>query len=67
MGTSDLGTEKGGSRCLDIRADLLGGGTISPTIQVRDMGPGTVYVEGAGYIPPYGGLQTDGAATVERT
>ena len=52
VGTSDSGTEKGGSRCPDIRADLLGGGKIGPTILVRDMGPDTAYSEGDGGIPP---------------
>ena len=52
VGTSDSGTEKGGSRCPDIREDLLGGGKIGPTIWVRDMGPDTAYAEGDGRIPP---------------
>ena len=52
VGTSDSGTEKGGSRCPDIRADLLGGGKIGPTIRVRDMGTDTAYAEGDGRIPP---------------
>ena len=67
VGAADSGTEHVGSICPDIGADLLGGGTISPAIQVRYMGPESVYAEGAGRIPPYGGLQTDGAVTVERT
>ena len=43
VGTDDLGTEKGGSRCPAIREDILGGGKIGPTIRVRDMGPDTAY------------------------
>ena len=52
VGTADVCTEKGGSRCPDIRSDLLGGGKIGPTIRVRDMGPDTAYSEGDGRIPP---------------
>ena len=29
------------------------------------MGPGAAHEEGVGWIPPQGGLQADGAATVE--
>ena len=32
LGAADSGTEQGGSGCQDIRADLLGGGTIGPSI-----------------------------------
>ena len=52
VGTSESGTEKGGSRCSDIRADLFGGGKIGPTIRARDMGPDTAYAESDGRIPP---------------
>ena len=52
VGAADSGTEKGGSGCLDIGADLLEGVTISTDIWVRDMGPDPTYVEGAGQIPP---------------
>ena len=60
MGASDSGNDQGGRGCLDIGADILGGGTIGPAIRVRDMGPDTVYTYGAGRIPPQGGPQTDG-------
>ena len=46
------GNEKGGSRCTEIGAYLLGCGKISPAIRVRDMGPEPAYAEGAGRIPP---------------
>ena len=52
MGTADSGTEQGGRRFPDIGADLLGGGTTSPTVGVRDMGNDTAYTEGAQQIPP---------------
>ena len=43
VGAADSGTEQGGSGCLDIRADLLGGGTIGPAIWVKDVDPDTAY------------------------
>ena len=52
VGAADSGTEQGGSRCPYIRADLLGSGTIGPTIWVRDIVPDTAYAEGDGQIPP---------------
>ena len=52
MSTADSGIEQGGSGCLAIEVDLLGGGEIGPAIQVRDMGPDTVYAEGPGRFPP---------------
>ena len=67
VGADELGTEQGGSRCPDIGEDLLGGGTIGPTIWVRDISPDTSYAEGAGQIPLKGGPQTDGEATAEVT
>ena len=43
VGVDDLGTEKGGSGCPYIGADILDGGTIGPAIWVRDMGPDPEY------------------------
>ena len=51
VGTADSDTDQGGIRFPEIRADLLGGGKIGPTICVRDMGPDTAYAEGDGRIP----------------
>ena len=52
MGSADSDIEKGGSGCLGIGADLLGGGTISIAIWVRDMGPDDMHEEGVGRILP---------------
>ena len=49
---ADSGTENRESGCPDIGEDILGGGQIGPAIQVRDMGPDTVYAEGVGRILP---------------
>ena len=49
---ADLGTEQGGSGFQDMWADLLGGGTISPALRVRDMGPDPPDAKGTGRIPP---------------
>ena len=65
--TAESGTEQVESGCLDIGADLLGGSTIGPDIQVRDMGPDTAYAEVYGRIPLQGGPYTDGAKTAEGT
>ena len=52
MGAANSGIDQGGSRCPDIGTDIFGGGTIGPAIRVINMGPDTVYIEGAGIIPP---------------
>ena len=52
VGADGSVNDQGGSRCPDIRADILGGGTIGPNIRVKDMGPDTAYAEGVGQIPP---------------
>ena len=52
VGASDLSTDQGRSGCPEIWEDLLGSGTISPAIWVRDMCPDTEYAEGDGQIPP---------------
>ena len=46
------GVGKGVSGCPYIGTDLLGGGSIGPAIQVRDIGTDTDYTEGVGQIPP---------------
>ena len=65
VGAADSYIDHGGSGCPDIGTDLLGGGAISPVIQVKDMGPDASYEEGIGRIPPQGGPQADGTASVE--
>ena len=67
MGAAGSSTEQGGRGRLDIRAYLLGGGTIGPAIRVIDLGPYPAYAEGAGQIPTQGFLLTYGEATVEGT
>ena len=52
VNAADLGTDQEGSRCTDIGADLLGGGTIGTAILVRDMDPDTEYAKVAGRNPP---------------
>ena len=52
VGADDSGTEQGGSRCPDIRSDVIVGGTIGPAIRVRDMDHDAAYVESAGRFPP---------------
>ena len=42
MGVADSDNDQVGSGCPDIGEYLLGGGTIGPAVQVRDMGPDTV-------------------------
>ena len=51
VGADKLDVEQGGNGCEYIGTDLFGGGAIGPAIQVRDMGPDTVYAEGVGFIP----------------
>ena len=65
MGATDLGIDQGGSGCLEIGTDLLGGGKISLTIRVREMGTDVAYEESFGGIPPQGGTQAYGKATAE--
>ena len=55
MGAADSDIDQRRSRCPYIGTDLLGGGTIGPAIQVRDMSPDAVYEEGVWRIPPQGG------------
>ena len=49
----------------DIGTYLLAGSSIGHSVRVRDMGPDAAHKEGVGRIPPQGGPQADGAATVE--
>ena len=49
---ADSGIEQEWIGCPNIGTDIIGGGTIGPNIQVRDMSPDTAYTEGAGQIPP---------------
>ena len=65
MGATESGIEQVGSGCLDIGTYLLGGGAISPTIRVKDMGPDAAYGESVGRIPPQGDLQDYRKTTVE--
>ena len=51
VGAADSGFDQGGSGCLYIGTDLLGGGAIGPAIWVRDMGTDTAYAEGVGRFP----------------
>ena len=67
VGAADSGNEQGDRGCSDIRAYLLGSGTIGAAIRVRDLGPYPAYAEGAGQISTQGCPQTDGAATAEGT
>ena len=65
VGAADLGNEQGDRGCLDIRAYLLGSGTIGAAIQVRDLGPYPAYAEGVGNISTQGCPQNDRSATAE--
>ena len=52
VGSADSVNEQGGSGFLDIRSDLLGGGTIVPAVWFRYMGSDTAYADVAGQISP---------------
>ena len=45
----------GGSRLLDLREILQGGGSSNPTVQRRVMGNFPFYLEDTGIFPPQGG------------
>ena len=52
VGADNSGAEQEGSGCQDIGTDLFSGGTSSPDIRARYMGPDTAYPKGVGWIPP---------------
>ena len=57
--------DQGGSGCPDIGKVLLGGGSIGPSIWVRDMGTDAAYEESVGKILPQGDPQAYGMAIKE--
>ena len=67
MGASESDIEQGGSVCPDIGTYLPGGSAIGHAIRVKDMVTAATHEEGVWQIPPQGGPQAGGAATVEGT
>ena len=63
VGEADAGLEQGGGGCPDLGTDILGGGAVGPTLQVRDMANDAAHQEGVGWIPLQGGPQSGIEAT----
>ena len=55
MGEADTGIDQGGGGCPDLGPYILGGGSVSPVVRVRDMGDDAAHREGVGQIPPQDG------------
>ena len=67
VGAAEQGVDQGGCVCPDLGPYLLGGGSVGYALRVGDVGHDTTHWEGLGWIPPHGGPQADGEATLERT
>ena len=48
VGKDDLGVDQGGCGCLDFGSDLLGGGTVSHSLRVRDVCRDTAHWDSLG-------------------
>ena len=67
MGAVDFGVDQGGCICPDLGTDLVGSVSVVQDLRIGDVGHDTRHWEGFGRIPPLGGPQADGEATLERT
>ena len=67
LGAADLDIDQEGNECPETGTYLLVGSAIGHAIWVKEMGPDAAYEEGVVCIPPQGGPQADGEATMERT
>ena len=66
MGETDAGVEQGGGGCPYLKPYILGGGSVGPVVQVRDMVYDAAYCEGVGRVLPQSGLQANRESTLER-
>ena len=58
--------EQGRCGCPDLGVDLLGVGSVGHVVRVVDVGGESLNWEGVGWIPPQGGPQAHGEATLAR-
>ena len=67
VGAADTGDGERGIVCPDVGDVLCCGGTGGSVVWVEDVGYVPAHWEDLGRLPPQGGPQTDGVATVEGT
>ena len=65
VGVADKNVEQEGCRWPDLGPDSLGGGSVAHALRVGDVVHENLYWECLGCIPPQGGPQSDGEATLE--